>query len=53
MAEETYLEEKKRDASEMVQILKSIPENKKEGILMLVRGYALGLKNESVGRMSQ
>ena len=42
----TYLEKTKKDASEIVQILKTVPENKKEGILMLVTGYALGLGNK-------
>lgn len=42
----TYLEETKKDAVEVVELLKGIPDNKKEGVLMLVRGYKLGLESE-------
>lgn len=43
MAETTYLEDSRRDAAEMAQILSDIPGIKKECVLMLVTGYALGL----------
>lgn len=42
----TYLEEAKNEAAEVAQILRNVPENKKEGILMLVTGYVLGLESE-------
>lgn len=46
MEETTYLEEEKKEASELVQILNRVPENKKESVLMLITGYVLGLGNE-------
>lgn len=46
----SYLEETKRDVAEMVQILSEIPENKKESILMLVRGVKLGIESEEEKR---
>lgn len=48
--EATYLEKTKKDASEMVRLLNEIPENKKESILMLVRGFKLGLESEKLER---
>lgn len=46
MSETAYLEESRKDASELAQILNRVPENKKECVLMLVTGYALGLGSE-------
>lgn len=48
MAGTTYLEGAKKDASEMAQLLNEIPENKKESILMLVKGFKLGLESEKL-----
>lgn len=47
MTQVTYLEETKKDIDEMAQILKEIPESKKESILMLVKGFALGVESEN------
>lgn len=46
MTKTTYLEETKNDAAEIAKLLKEIPENKKESVLMLVRGFKLGLESE-------
>lgn len=46
MTKPTYLEEVKKDAVEMVQLLNEIPENKKESVLMLVRGFKLGIESD-------
>lgn len=46
MPETTYLEKTKNDALEMVQLLNEIPESKKESVLMLVRGFKLGIESE-------
>ena len=46
MKETTYLEKTKNDALEMVQLLNNIPESKKESVLMLVRGFKLGIESE-------
>lgn len=43
---QTYLEETKEDAVEMIKLLNDIPENKKESVLMLVRGFKLGIESE-------
>lgn len=48
MAETTYLEEEKRDTSELAQILRKVPENKKESVLMLVTGYVLGSEEKKL-----
>ena len=50
MPDTTYLEKTKNDTIEMAQVLKKIPESKKESVLMLVTGYALGLESESENR---
>lgn len=47
MSQITYLEETKKDVDEMVKILKGIPDSKKEGVLMLVKGFALGVESET------
>lgn len=46
MPETAYLEKTKNDALEMIQLLNEIPDNKKESVLMLVRGFKLGIESE-------
>lgn len=46
MKEITCLEETKKDAEEMAQILSEIPENKKMSVYMLIRGFKLGIESE-------
>lgn len=46
MAELTNLEETKSDAAEMAKLLNEIPESKKESVLMLVKGFKLGIESE-------
>lgn len=46
MSETTYLEKTKNDAAEMAKLLNEIPESKKESVLMLVRGFKLGIECE-------
>lgn len=50
MPETTCLEKTKNDASEIAELLKEIPENKKESILMLVKGFKLGIESEELER---
>lgn len=40
------LEEKKSDAKEVAEILKEIPKDRKGEALGLIRGFALGVKEE-------
>lgn len=47
MPETTYLEKTKKDATELAELLKEIPDSKKEGVLMLVKGFALGVESEN------
>lgn len=48
MAGATYLEEEKKDTSELAQILEKVPENKKESVLMLVTGYVLASEEQKL-----
>lgn len=50
MAKLTNLEETKNDAAEMAKLLNEIPEEKKESILMLVKGFKLGIESEELER---
>lgn len=46
MEEITCLEDAKKDAVEITQLLNEIPESKKESVLMLVKGFKLGIESE-------
>lgn len=50
MPETTCLEKTKNDAAEIAKLLNEIPENKKESILMLVKGFKLGIESEELER---
>lgn len=42
------LEEKKEDAKEMAELLKTIPRERKGEAMGLIRGFALGAKEKEV-----
>lgn len=50
MAENTvcreYLENKKEDAAELIDILNKVPEDRKKEVLGIVKGYALCAETE-------
>lgn len=46
MPETTGLEKTKNDAVEITKLLNEIPESKKESVLMLVKGFKLGIESE-------
>lgn len=46
MAENTYVEKTKKDAEEIIEVLKKVPEERKGEVLGIIRGYALAAETE-------
>ena len=46
MGENTYVEKTKRDAEEIIELLKKVPKERKGEVLGIVRGYALAAETE-------
>ena len=44
------LSEKRQDATELIRLLETIPEDRKSEVLGIVRGFALCAENEKVDR---
>ena len=44
------LSEKRQDATELIRLLETIPEDRKGEVLGIVRGFALCAENEKVDR---
>lgn len=49
MAEQVYVEEIKDDAAEFLETLKRVPEERKNEVLGILKGFALAAETEQKG----
>ena len=47
-----FIEATKEDAREIAELLKEVPEDQKSGVLLLVKGFELGMEAERLKKDS-